>query len=118
VTAFRDALERAEPALRVGRQRRGVHSAALGRGAWQPDGERQCDGGDAGHGAGLGDGATGLLTGDALGASYPKQEEWETDYEFVPRIDGIPTGNTANVRLYRVNFQFGEILPLYPAPAT
>ncbi len=58
-----------------------------------------------------------LLTGDALGGSYPRQEEWETDYEFVPRIDGIPTGNTANVRLYRVNFQFGEILPLYPPPA-
>ena len=57
-----------------------------------------------------------LLTGDALGGSYPRQEEWETDYEFVPRIDGIPTGNTANVRLYRVNFHFGEILPLYPKP--
>jgi hypothetical protein len=57
-----------------------------------------------------------LLTGDALGGSYPRQEEWETDYEFVPRIDGIPTGDTANVRLYRVNFQFGEILPLYPKP--
>jgi len=57
-----------------------------------------------------------LLTGDAQGGSYPRQEEWETDYEFVPRIDGIPTGNTANVRLYRVNFQFGEILPLYPKP--
>ncbi len=58
-----------------------------------------------------------LLTGDMLGGSYPRQEEWETDYEFVPRIDGIPTGDTANVRLYRVNFQFGEILPLYPKPA-
>jgi len=57
-----------------------------------------------------------LLTGDALGGSYPRQEEWETDYEFVPRIDGIPTGDTANVRLYRVNFTFGEILPLYPKP--
>jgi hypothetical protein len=58
-----------------------------------------------------------LLTGDELGGSYPRQEEWETDYEFVPRIDGIPTGNTANVRLYRVNFTFGEILPLYPKQA-
>jgi len=46
----------------------------------------------------------------------PRQAEWETDYEFVPRIDGIPTGDTANVRLYRVSFQFGEILPLYPKP--
>jgi hypothetical protein len=58
-----------------------------------------------------------LLTGDKLGGSYPRQEEWETEYEFVPRIDGIPTGNTANVRLYRVNFTFGEILPLHPKPA-
>jgi hypothetical protein len=59
-----------------------------------------------------------LLTGDKLGGSYPRQEEWETDYEFVPRIDGIATGDTANVRLYRVNFQFGEILPLYPKPGS
>ena len=58
-----------------------------------------------------------LLTGDAQGGSYPRQEEWETDYEFVPRIDGIPAGTTANVRLYQVNFTFGEILPLYPKPA-
>ena len=58
-----------------------------------------------------------LLTGDKLGGSYPRQEEWETDYEFVPRIDGIPTGNTANVRLYRVNFTFAEILPLHPPPS-
>ena len=57
------------------------------------------------------------MTGDALGGSYPRQEEWETDYESVPRIDGIPTGDTANVRLYRVNFTFGEILPMYPKPA-
>ena len=56
-------------------------------------------------------------SGPRWGGSYPRQEEWETDYEFVPRIDGIPTGDTANVRPYRVNFQFGEILPLYPAPA-
>jgi hypothetical protein len=44
-------------------------------------------------------------------------EEWENDYEFVPRIEGVATGNIANVRLRRVNFQFGEILPLYPKPA-
>lgn len=25
----------------------------------------------------------------------------------MPRIDGVATGNTANVRLYRVNFTFG-----------
>jgi len=42
-----------------------------------------------------------LLTGDALGGSYPRQEEWENDYEFVPRIDGVATGSNANVQLYR-----------------
>jgi len=57
-----------------------------------------------------------LLTGDLLGGRYPQPEQWDTDYEFVPRIDGIPTGDTANVQLYRVSFQFSEILPKYPAP--
>jgi len=57
-----------------------------------------------------------LLTGDQLGDSYPQPEQWDTDYEFVPRIDGIATGTDANVKLYRVNFTFAEILPLYPAP--
>ena len=59
-----------------------------------------------------------LLTGDALGGSYSRQEERENGYEFVPRIDGVAVGNAANVRLYLVNFQFGEILPLYPRPAS
>jgi len=36
--------------------------------------------------------------------------------EFVPRIDDMATGTDANVKLYRVNFTFAEILPLYPAP--
>jgi hypothetical protein len=58
----------------------------------------------------------GLLTGDALGGNYPQPEQWDTDYQFVPRVDGIPTGTGANVQLYRVGFTFGEILPLYPAP--
>jgi hypothetical protein len=57
-----------------------------------------------------------LLTGDALGGSYSRKEEWENGSELVPRIDGVAIGNTANVRLCRVNFQFGEILPVYPKP--
>ena len=56
-----------------------------------------------------------LLTGDALGGNCPQPEKWGTDYQFVPRIDGIPTGVSANVQLYRVSFAFGEVLPLYPA---
>ncbi len=58
-----------------------------------------------------------MLTGDANGNRYPQPPHMDTDYNFVPRIDGIATGPTANVQLYRVNFQFAEILPLYPAPA-
>jgi len=57
-----------------------------------------------------------LLTGDNLGGKYFQPEQWDNDYEFVPRIDGIVSGDGSNVKLYRVNFQFGEILPLYPAP--
>jgi len=57
-----------------------------------------------------------LLTGDRSGGNYPLPEQWDIDYEFVPRIDGIPTGDKANVRLYRVDFTLGEILPNYPAP--
>jgi hypothetical protein len=58
-----------------------------------------------------------LLTGDDAGGLYPQQPEMETDYEFVPRINGIIQGVNANVRVYRVNFTFGEILPWYPAQA-
>jgi hypothetical protein len=58
-----------------------------------------------------------LLTGDKLGGDYPQPEQWDTDFQFVPRIDGIPTGDNANVQLYRVSFTFAEILPLYPVPA-
>jgi hypothetical protein len=56
-----------------------------------------------------------LLTGDADGGSYPLPEELETEYEFVPRVDGVAQGSGQNVKLYRVNFGFGEILPNYPA---
>lgn len=64
----------------------------------------------------------GLLTGDADGGHYPLPEEMETEYEFVPRVDGIAKdelagpSSEANVQVYRVNFTFGEILPKYPAP--
>jgi quinol monooxygenase YgiN len=57
-----------------------------------------------------------LLTGDQNGGNFPQPEQWDTDYEFVPRVDGVAKGNGENVRLYRVNFIFAEILPLYPAP--
>jgi hypothetical protein len=57
-----------------------------------------------------------LLTGDANDNSYPQPEQWDTDYEFVPRVDGISQGVGQNVKLWRVNFQFGEILPYYPPP--
>lgn len=57
-----------------------------------------------------------LLTGDADGGSFPTPERMETDYEFVPRIDGVVVGTGQNVRLFRVNFVFGEILPNYPTP--
>jgi hypothetical protein len=58
-----------------------------------------------------------LLTGDQNGGNYPQPEQWDTDYEFVPRVDGVAKGSGENVRLYRVNFTFAEVLPLYPAPA-
>jgi hypothetical protein len=56
------------------------------------------------------------LTGDDAGGLYPLQPEMETDYEFVPMINGIVQGVNSNVRVYRVNFTFVEILPWYPAP--
>ena len=62
-------------------------------------------------------GVRALLTGDQLGDSYLLPEQWDTDYEFVPRVDGVAQGAVENVRLYRVNFTFAEILPLYPVPA-
>jgi hypothetical protein len=56
-----------------------------------------------------------LLTGDAAGGHYPQPEQMDVDYEFVPRVDGISTGTGQNVKLWRCSFQFGEILPNYPA---
>jgi hypothetical protein len=57
-----------------------------------------------------------LLTGDQNGGNYPQPEQWDTDYEFVPQVDGVakssPDGPSENVRLYPVSFAFAEILPL------
>jgi hypothetical protein len=52
-----------------------------------------------------------------LAACIPLPPEMENDYEFVPRINGIIEGANANMRLYRVNFTFWEILPWYPPRA-
>lgn len=57
-----------------------------------------------------------LLTGDRLGNRHPLPEEWEVEYVWVPRVDGIAQGAQANVQLFRVGFTFAEILPDYPAP--
>ena len=63
----------------------------------------------------------GMLTGDALGGQYPQPEKWDTGYAFAPRVAGIAVnglgGNAAvsNVQIYRVSFEFAEILPYYPA---
>jgi len=58
---------------------------------------------------------------DADGNGYRLPEEMETDYEFVPRTDGVATvvggDGEINVRLWRVSFTFGEILANYPALA-
>jgi len=48
---------------------------------------------------------------------HPQPEKWETDRDFVPRIDGVPMGNRDNMRLFQLSFAFTEILPLYPAPS-
>jgi hypothetical protein len=58
----------------------------------------------------------GLLTGDADGTQASLPPEMENDYEFAPRVNGIVEGEGENVRLFRVSFTFGEILPNYPAP--
>ena len=42
-------------------------------------------------------------------------EEWDEEYSFVSRIDGVVTGPNANTQFYRVSLKFSEILPLYPA---
>jgi len=60
-----------------------------------------------------------FLGTDADGNGYILPEETETEYEFVPRTDGVAMvvggEGQINVRLWRVSFTFGEILPNYPA---
>ena len=64
-----------------------------------------------------------MLTGDNQGGFYPQPEVWRTTYDFAPRVDGIAVdglggaGSVANVRIYRVEFTFAEILPYYLSPA-
>jgi hypothetical protein len=57
-----------------------------------------------------------LLTGDANGGFFAQPEEWDIEYDFVPRVDGVSQGVGENVRLWRVDFTFAELLPNYPAP--
>jgi hypothetical protein len=57
-----------------------------------------------------------LLTGDANGNHFATAEEWERGYDLLPRVDGVVKGTGINVKLYKVGFSFGEILPSYPAP--
>ena len=40
-------------------------------------------------------------------------EQLDCEFEFVPRRDGVATGDGQNVRLFRVGFAFGETLPNY-----
>lgn len=63
-----------------------------------------------------------MLTGDADGGHYPLPPQIDKEFEFPQRVDGVAAnglagvGSVANVKLYRVNFAFGEILPKYPEP--
>jgi hypothetical protein len=44
--------------------------------------------------------------------AFVNPERWETDYEFVPRVqDGLISGTGENVKVVRVSFTFSEILP-------
>jgi len=58
-----------------------------------------------------------MLTGDANKNRFPQPAQEDTEFEWVPRVDGVARGTGANVRVYRVNFTYSEILPLYPAPS-
>ena len=40
-------------------------------------------------------------------------EQLECEFEFVPRRDGVVTGDGQNVRLFRVGLAFGETLSNY-----
>jgi hypothetical protein len=55
-----------------------------------------------------------LLTGDADAKSYPVPEQLTVDYEFSPLLAGVVSGIGANVKMVRVAFTYGEILPNYP----
>jgi len=62
-----------------------------------------------------------FLGTDSDGNGFNQPPELETEYEFVPRTDGVAMLGAGeegqiNVRLWRVSFTFGEILPNYPAP--
>lgn len=57
-----------------------------------------------------------LLTGDKDGKHVVQPEQYTTNYQFVPRIEGVITGTAPNVRVYRLDFVYQELLPNYPAP--
>jgi hypothetical protein len=54
-----------------------------------------------------------FLTGDTNSNHYVLPPKLDAELTFVPRVDGVATGVGANVQMYRVNFQFSEVLPLY-----
>lgn len=55
----------------------------------------------------------GLLTGDNNGNRYELPPRRGVTFAFVARTDGVARGNGANVQVFRVAFEWGEILPLY-----
>ena len=52
-----------------------------------------------------------------LVGNYTQPEEWDWEYTFVPRIQGIVEGENPNVQVYKLNFTFAEILPDNPPPS-
>ncbi|HEV2327611.1 MAG TPA: hypothetical protein VGY56_02355, partial [Verrucomicrobiae bacterium] len=52
-----------------------------------------------------------------LVGTYTQPEEWDWEYTFVPRIQGVAKGENPNVQLYKLNFTFAEILPNNPPPS-
>ena len=65
----------------------------------------------------------GMLTGDQLGNNYPQPEKWDNTYVLAPRVAGIAVnglGNAnsvSNVQIYKVSFEFSELLPYYLPPS-
>lgn len=55
-----------------------------------------------------------LLTGGASGDKFEEPPQISTRRRFVPRVDGTPAGNGANVRIFESQFTFSEILPDLP----